>query len=148
MILADIRERGKGVLARAKGALEAVRARGEAALAKVPKEAVLLAILLLSSSASFGLGMLVGRDLGQGSAFSAALAEQPASAAVGAAAAAAAPKQTPASQAVVVSKNGSKYYFVGCSGANRISAANKVTYASAALAEAKGYTLAANCNAP
>lgn len=46
---------------------------------------------------------------------------------------------------VVASKNGTKYYFPWCGGVSRISAANKVTFASKAEAEKAGYTPAANC---
>ncbi len=45
----------------------------------------------------------------------------------------------------VASKNGSKYYLVSCSSANRIKAENKVYFGSAQQAAAAGYTPAANC---
>ena len=47
--------------------------------------------------------------------------------------------------AFVASKNGSKYYGPGCTGASRIKPANQVWFGSSADAEAAGYTLAANC---
>ena len=53
--------------------------------------------------------------------------------------------QSLASGAVVGSRNSDKYHFPWCSGAQRISEANKVTFASAAEARAAGYTPAANC---
>lgn len=46
----------------------------------------------------------------------------------------------------VASKNGSKYYSAGCSGASRIKAANQVWFTSSADAETAGYTLASGCN--
>lgn len=46
---------------------------------------------------------------------------------------------------VFASKNGTKYYYLGCSGANRIQEQNKVWFASGREAEAAGYTLATNC---
>lgn len=46
---------------------------------------------------------------------------------------------------VVASKNGTKYYFPWCSGASRISEANKVVYKTIDLARAKGLTPASNC---
>lgn len=46
---------------------------------------------------------------------------------------------------VVASKNSDKYHFLWCSGAAKISAKNKITFASEAEASAAGYTLAANC---
>ena len=49
------------------------------------------------------------------------------------------------STSVVVSKNGSKYHYLYCSGAKQIKEENKITFATPAAAEAAGYTLAANC---
>ncbi len=57
----------------------------------------------------------------------------------------AAAAQSVASGEVVASKNGTKYHLPWCSGAKRIAAVNKVTFASAADAELAGYTAAANC---
>lgn len=45
----------------------------------------------------------------------------------------------------VASKNGQVYHLPHCSGAKRISPANKITFASKAEAEAAGYRPAANC---
>jgi len=45
--------------------------------------------------------------------------------------------------AVTASSQGTKYYFSHCG--NNISERNKVTFATATLAESAGYTLAANC---
>jgi hypothetical protein len=109
-------------------------------LGRVPRDVVVVGLILLSSSASFGLGILAGREhpstsSGQGAGFA---LSQPVEAA-----AAAAPR--PAGGQVVASKNGTKYYLPSCSGASRISAANKVTFASASAAAAAGYTPAANC---
>jgi hypothetical protein len=52
---------------------------------------------------------------------------------------------TTASQAVVASKNGTKYHYEHCPGAKQIKAENKISFNSPAEAEASGYTLAANC---
>jgi hypothetical protein len=46
---------------------------------------------------------------------------------------------------VVGSKNSDKYHFLWCSGAGKISAKNKITFADEAKAQAAGYTLASNC---
>lgn len=46
---------------------------------------------------------------------------------------------------VVVSKSGTKYHLLTCSGANRIKDENKIFFASAEFAQAAGYTPAANC---
>ena len=47
---------------------------------------------------------------------------------------------------VVVSKNGTKYHYLHCSGAKQIKEENKIVFATPAAAEAAGYTLAANCS--
>lgn len=47
--------------------------------------------------------------------------------------------------AYVASKNGTKYYLAGCSGAKRIKPENKVYFVSASAARAAGYDPAANC---
>ena len=46
---------------------------------------------------------------------------------------------------VVASKNGTKYHYPWCSGANRISEANKIYFASIEDAKEAGYTPASNC---
>ena len=52
---------------------------------------------------------------------------------------------TPESGAFVASKNGTKYYPIGCSGANRIKDENKVFFTSSKQAESAGYTRTATC---
>ncbi len=53
----------------------------------------------------------------------------------------------PASESgeVVASKNGTKYYYPSCSGAKRLKASTKLTFASAAAAEKAGYSIAKGC---
>jgi hypothetical protein len=46
---------------------------------------------------------------------------------------------------VVASKNGTKYHFPWCSGAKRIDERNKIYFESIEAARAAGYTPAANC---
>ena len=48
-------------------------------------------------------------------------------------------------QIYVASKNGTKYYFRWCSGANRIKQSNKVSFSSKEDAVKAGYTPAKNC---
>lgn len=47
---------------------------------------------------------------------------------------------------VVASASGTKYHFSHCAGAKQIKEENKLYFDSATLAEAAGYTLAANCS--
>lgn len=50
------------------------------------------------------------------------------------------------SATVYASKTGKKYYYSTCSGLARIKEANRVSFASAVLAEQAGYTIAARCH--
>ena len=50
------------------------------------------------------------------------------------------------SNTIVASKNGSKYYFVWCSGVSRIAAKNRVYFETVEAVEKKGYTKASGCN--
>lgn len=52
---------------------------------------------------------------------------------------------TPGDQSVVASKNGTKYHYLHCAGAKQIKEENRISFNSAAEAEASGYTLALNC---
>ncbi|MFZ2763974.1 MAG: hypothetical protein WAX80_03000, partial [Minisyncoccia bacterium] len=49
------------------------------------------------------------------------------------------------SNGVVGSKNGTKYHYSYCSGAKQIKEENKIVFSSPEVAQAAGYTLAANC---
>ena len=138
------------------------------------KDALLIGILVLSSTASFGLGVLAGREQGRGAPEDDFWIEQlgepvqsePAgatlptasgaagAAAVGAAASSAAPQApakpvapAPAAGAYVASKTGTKYYLPWCGTASRIKEENKVWFETKAEAEAEaaGYQPAANC---
>ncbi len=102
----------------------------------------LAAIIILVGTASFGLGRL---SVGKAGRVPAKVVipesvEVAAAAQSGKRASAAA-----ADGAVIGSKNGTKYYPAGCSGASRISEANRVTFTSSAEAKAAGYSLAAAC---
>ena len=58
------------------------------------------------------------------------------------------PSLRPASSGVhnfVASKNGTKYYTAGCSGASRIKTANQVWFETAEAAASAGYQFAASC---
>ncbi len=99
-------------------------------LTPVPRDMLIIATLILASSASFGLGYVAGLDAGQGSAV---LLESPASTA------------TSTLGQVVAAKNGTKYYPLGCTAADRIAQANKVWFISAVAAQEAGYSPSANC---
>lgn len=99
---------------------------------RIPKDILLVAILILSALASFGLGFLAGRD----AALLAASATEQGS------------QRFSTTGQIIASKNGTKYYLPSCSGAARISDANKVFFVSPESAEAAGYSRASNCNEP
>ncbi|HVW82707.1 MAG TPA: hypothetical protein VHC68_02060 [Candidatus Paceibacterota bacterium] len=99
----------------------------KAVLAKLPRDVLVVALILAASLCSFGLGVLAGREGGAGEP---PTIEEPAASAV---------------SPVVASKNGSKYYLPWCGGAKAISPDNLITFDSAAAAAAAGYAPAANC---
>lgn len=118
MTIAEAREKCKSLAARL--------AAGRAGL---PRDVLILGVLVLASAFSFGLGLLAGLDAGKGN--SAILELAPAATSPGA--------------GVVASKNGTKYYYPECAGAGRITETNKIWFISATAAEAAGYALAGNC---
>lgn len=111
------------------------RGKCKGAVAPIPRDILIAGILVLASSASFALGYLAGRDTGQGSGLP--LEQSPLETSFA---------TTSSIGQMVASKNGTKYYLPTCAGADRISAANKVWFASASAAAAAGYAPAANCN--
>ncbi len=101
-------------------------------LARIPRDVFVIVILILASLLSFGLGYLTGVDA----------AAQRSGTALQASSFAA---STTPGQQVVASKNGTKYYFPWCAGAERISDTHKVWFASAASARSAGYAPSVNC---
>lgn len=119
MTIADVREKCKSLVAR------------------VPRDILYMATLLLASSLSFGLGFFAGLDARQENNISIEATPYASTATA---------VEFPEQEGqVVASKSGTKYYFTHCSGAARISDANKVWFTSATTAEKAGYTLAVNC---
>jgi hypothetical protein len=121
----------------------------------VPQEALITAIVVLSSTGSFGLGLLAAQDLGFGEGDQIWIEDVSAPGTLPAAAAKAPdsmPEQVeaaagdiPAGGQYVASRSGARYYFPWCSGAKQIKEENKVWFATKEAAEAKGYTPAKNC---
>jgi len=118
--------------------------RGKERFERVPRDVFIVAVLVFASSASFGLGVLAGRDMGQGSDFSISQIPLEASA-LAAQKATTAPASIPAGGEVVASKNGTKYFLPWCGGASQIKDENKLWFANKEAAEAAGYQPAANC---
>lgn len=97
------------------------------------RDVIIIGVLVLASSFSFGLGYLAGLEAGQGSSVPLEISS-PVSTAT-----------TSATGRVVASRSGTKYYLPQCAGASRIADANKVWFVSASAAQEAGYTPAANC---
>jgi hypothetical protein len=106
------------------------RGKCKAALVRIPRDILVVSVVVLASSASFGLGFLAGTDAGQGSD-DASLTSL----------------TTGGPGQVLASKSGTKYYTQDCAAGARISETNKVWFVSAEAAEAAGYTRATNCGA-
>ncbi len=95
----------------------------------MPKDSAVLLVILLSASASFGLGYLAGEDAGQGGPVSLS---------------ASLPTKSTSKQ-FVASRTGKKFYLSWCGGASRISNANKIWFSSEKEAITQGYSPATNC---
>jgi len=111
-----------------------------AGIRRVPRDILALTVVVLASSASFGLGYLAGRDAAleptaQGALEQTILLNE-----------ASCEASSGGGQCVLASQNGTKYYLSSCAGADRISDANKIWFVSAAAARAAGYEPAANCD--
>ncbi|MEK7179405.1 MAG: hypothetical protein AAB689_00055 [Patescibacteria group bacterium] len=106
------------------------REKCKSVVATIPRDVLILTILILASSLSFGLGYVTGLDVGRdtNTPFEASPIVS-----------------TSIEGQVVASKSGTRYYLPECAGAERISDANKVWFTSASAASAAGYTLATNC---
>ena len=120
---------------------------GKQVLGKIPAMVIYLLILVLSSSASFGLGILAGKDMakGQGGGFEVQNVLGTSTLPAAAVAAPESAPQLPAGGQYVASKSGTRYYLPWCSGAKQIKEENKVWFTSKEDAESKGYTPAKNC---
>jgi len=113
------------------------------------REVYTAALIILVAFASFGLGRLskieetrvpIQIEYPQTTAATRLVGGQDA-----ATAAALLPPQTKTGGQVVAAKTGAKYYFPWCSGAARISDANKVWFNSIEEARKAGYAPASNC---
>lgn len=132
----------------------------------IPRDVLLVVLILLIAGASFGLGMLAGREGKKGGKDDALWIENLISTATSSAQVAgvlqtkAPERQTkgsavitpveivealPAGGEVVASKTGTKYYLPWCGTVKRIKEENKVWFSSKLEAEKAGYSPAQNC---
>jgi hypothetical protein len=139
-----------------------MKEKGNRALEKVPEPLLWLAIVLLSSSGSFGLGYLSGQEAGGGEVIiesrgSTVTSPEESPISVTKSTLQASPKAAletspePLPPAVegggqyVASKSGKSYHLPWCAGAKQIKEENKVYFNSKTEAEAAGYAPAKNC---
>ncbi len=129
---------------------------GKAFLGRIPADALVLLVLVLSSGLAFGLGILAGKGMARGEGadegfwieqLPEGVVERGGAAAASAIAPAKEPEApaVPEVQAYVASKNGTKYYLPTCGSAKRIKEENRVWFATKGEAEAAGFGPAANC---
>lgn len=135
-----------------------MRQRSNQALSRFPVDILIVAVIVLASSMSFGLGYLTGRGSGAGepgfwieNVAATSTRSLPAAAAAAKVRAPSIPIAAPGAALVpaegkyLASKNGSRYYLPSCSGAKRIKEENRVWFSSAEDAQATGRTPASNC---
>ncbi len=143
MNIADIHQAGKRVGIRLNNLSSTFQRKNlEAMFAKIPRDVLIVTVLLFSCATSFGLGVLMGKQLGQGGVIIETL---PMSATATVQNAHTSKPDISFHGQVVASKNGSKYYLTSCAGAKRLSPSHKIWFATVAKARAHGYTPAARC---
>lgn len=113
---------------------------------RIPPDWAIVAIILLASSGSFGLGFLAGKDVGEKAEIQ-ILEPVVLEAGVPGPTVSAEEKEVVmnAGGQYVASKTGKSYHLPWCSGAKLIKDANKVWFSTKEEAEAKGYAPAGNC---
>lgn len=128
-----------------------VETEGKEPSRRIPTDLLILLVLIFSSSLAFGLGILVGKDMGAKSPkdefWIEQLPQKAAPAALIKAVSEPVPEKAaePEAKVYMASKNGTKYYLPSCSGAKRIKEENRVWFGTKEEAEAAGYSKAANC---
>lgn len=135
-----------------------MRESSNRAISRIPKDLLIVLLVLLCSSLGFGLGMLAERqneaEKGSGikiAPISNSTAAVPVTALAGAAVGAFSTSEAPqgavgqGTMPYVGSRSGKVYYLSTCKSANRIKPENRIYFASAEAAKAAGRTPAANC---
>lgn len=117
---------------------------------RVPPHVVTVGILVLSTTAAFGLGILAGKDMERETEKGFWIEERGSEALGKPASPGPFPSAAKASTGTpgvgyVASKSGTKYYLPTCTGVKRIKEENKVWYPTEEEARAAGLTPASNC---
>lgn len=116
-------------------------------LSRISPDWLIVAIILLSSSGTFALGFLAGRDVGEKGELQITEREM-VTGGVPVSDFSEVPEIVPPMSAggqYVASKTGKSYHLPWCSGAKLIKEDNKVWFSSKEEAEARGYAPAGNC---
>lgn len=161
MTIAERMKRSKGVDTGQNERIETSEGALLARTRRLPRDAIFIGIAVLIATGSFGLGVVAGREGGEGEPDDKVLIQKPEPTEVAPAAVGAAPEPTsetktsasskpappPAASGgeYVASKTGTKYYLPWCGTAKRIKEENKVWFSSKAEAESAGYEPAKNC---
>lgn len=129
-----------------------LKVRSKAVLERIPADAIILVLLILTATISFGLGILAGKDLGASVGGDRLWIEQlpqearvPNGGGPAAVSEALEVKSLPTTGTYVASKSGTKYYLPSCGSSKRIKEENRVWFKTKEEAEAAGYAPAANC---
>jgi len=117
---------------------------------RIPADALIVGVVFLTATFSFGLGILAGKDMAKSERPGIWIEERPVEAADLSATAVSGVEEASVEPIAeggqyVASKNGEAYYLPWCGGATRIKPENKVWFASKADAEAKGFRPAKTC---
>ena|SRR3989344_6930401 len=107
-----------------------LREKSKSLLARVPRDVLILFVLVLAALLCFGFGYRAGLDAERKSGI---LREASPLAAAS------------LDEAVIASRGGTKYHLPWCAGVERILESNKIWFSSASAALAAGYTKAENC---
>lgn len=120
--------------------------RSKGRLEGLPDYLIPVLVLILATTASFGLGVLAGQDMGAGTVAREASASKGVH--IGSSSLEMAPAGSVSAEAgvYVASRSGTKYYLPSCGGAGRIKEENKVWFQTVEEAVSAGYTPASNCS--
>lgn len=129
------------------GIIPGLKSRIKGRLSRISPDWLIVAIILLSSSGSFALGFLAGRDVGEKGQLHIMERELVSGGVPAVGSEIAQEEQVPmnAGGQYVASKTGKSYHLPWCSGAKLIKEENKIWFNSKEEAEARGYAPAGNC---
>ncbi len=122
------------------GIIPGVIPKSKALLGRISVDWLIVALIILSASAAFGLGFLAGKDVGEKGELQILGGEEVKGVT-------APTEETSVAQGgqYVASKTGKSYHLPSCSGAKLIKEENKIWFSTKEEAEGRGYRPAGNC---